>query len=59
ASGRGHDGLMTPSDRDAIHQTVRNAYRLAGAEDNYEYVQHGGGHIFLWEPAESFLKRHL
>lgn len=53
------DPLITPADRDHIHQTVRNAYRQLQAEAKYDYVQHPGGHILLWDPAEAFLKRHL
>jgi len=53
------DGLITPSDRDAIHEMVARAYRLLGAEQDYEYVLHPEGHILLWEHAAPFLARHL
>lgn len=53
------DRLLTPGDRDAIHRTVAQAYRQRDAADRYEYVQHPGGHILVWAPAQAFLERHL
>jgi dienelactone hydrolase len=53
------DGLITPSDRDMIERTVRDAYRRTGAEDNLSYVLHQEGHLLLWAPARDFLERHL
>ena len=53
------DSLITPSDRDAIAETVRSAYSLLGAEANFEYVLHPDGHLLRWDRAEPFLRRHL
>ena len=53
------DPLITPSDRDMIERTVRRAYRLPGAEQNFSYVLHGEGHLLLWKPARAFLEQHL
>ena len=53
------DSLITPSDRDMIEKTVRRAYQRCGVEDRFSYELHKEGHRLLWEPAETFLKRHL
>ena len=53
------DALMTPKDRDAIHETVRSAYVQAGAEDRFDYVLHPDGHFLAWELAERFLEKQL
>lgn len=53
------DGLITPSDRDAINETVRSAYQRAGAEGKYEFVLHPDGHYLKWDLAEPFLRTHL
>jgi len=53
------DGLITPSDRDAMEATVRRAYRLLGAEENFDYAKHPEGHLLLWDLAAPFLKKHL
>ncbi len=57
-SGKG-DGLITPADRDAMEATVRAAYRLCDAEDNFDHVLHGEGHLLVWERARAFLEKHL
>lgn len=54
-----HDPLITPKDRDRMEATVRRAYRLLGAESNFDYVLHPEGHLLLWDPAASFLERVL
>jgi dienelactone hydrolase len=53
------DNLITSSDRDQIKQVVEKAYRLLGAVKNFEYVLHSRGHVFAWDLAELFFKRHL
>jgi dienelactone hydrolase len=53
------DNLITPSDREQIKQVVKKAYRLLGAEKNFEYVLHSRGHTFAWNLAAPFFKRHL
>jgi dienelactone hydrolase len=53
------DPLITPSDRDRIERTVRRAYQLVGADQSFSYILHGEGHLLLWEPALSFLEKHL
>jgi dienelactone hydrolase len=53
------DSLITPSDRDAIERTVRDAYQRLGAQGGFDYVLHKEGHLLLWEPARAFLDRHL
>ncbi|MCA1809830.1 MAG: dienelactone hydrolase family protein [Kiritimatiellia bacterium] len=53
------DRLVTPSDRDDIAVTVRQAYQSLQAEDQLDYILHEQGHILLWELAEPFLRRHL
>ena len=53
------DSLITPSDRDAILETVRQAYSLLEKEASFEYVLHTDGHLLRWDLAEPFLKRHL
>jgi dienelactone hydrolase len=53
------DGLITPTDRDAMAETVAAAYKSIGAEENFEYVLHPHGHTLSWEHAEPFLARHL
>ena len=57
-SGQG-DALITPDDRDHIDATVRAGYRALGAEDMYEHVSHGDGHMLRWDLAAPFLDRHL
>jgi hypothetical protein len=42
-----------------IEKTVRRAYRLANAEDQFSYVLHGEGHRLLWPPARGFFRQHL
>ncbi|MBM4047309.1 MAG: hypothetical protein FJ279_19565 [Planctomycetes bacterium] len=53
------DRLINDHDRDAMLATVRRAYELAGAPQNLDYALHPGGHTFVWELAEPFLRRHL
>ena len=53
------DELITPEDREAMAATVREAYRLSGAEENFDYVLHEEGHRLLWERAAPFLERCL
>ncbi len=53
------DNLITASDRDQIKQVVKKAYRLLGAEKNFEYVLHSRGHTFAWDLTVPFFKRHL
>jgi len=53
------DKLITPSDRDHIKKVVEKAYRLLGAEGNFDYVLHARGHRFAWDLAEPFLRKHL
>jgi len=53
------DALITPEDRDAMEATVRRAYRLLDAGENFEYAQQPGGHYLVWDLAEPFLGRHL
>ncbi|MHC4558044.1 MAG: dienelactone hydrolase family protein [Planctomycetota bacterium] len=53
------DNLITVSDRDQIRKVVEKAYRLLGAEKNFEYVLHSRGHVFAWDLAVPFFKRHL
>ena len=53
------DGLITPSDRDAMKDVVSTAYRLLNAEKKFDYVHHNGGHILDWAHAEPFLGKHL
>jgi len=53
------DGLITASDRDAMAETVRNAYRRLDAEANFSYARHPGAHLLIWDLAEPFLREHL
>ncbi len=53
------DPLITPSDRDAMAETVRSAYRDPGAEERLDYRLHPGGHLLVWKLAEHFFRRHL
>lgn len=53
------DALITPADRDAIAATVRLAYGRSGAEEAFEYVLHGEGHLLQWQVAAPFLATHL
>jgi hypothetical protein len=53
------DALITPKDRDAIHETVRSAYERAGASDRFEFVLHPDGHFLRWDLAGAFLEKHL
>jgi len=53
------DGLITPEDRDAMHEKVRSAYEAAGTAGKYEYVLHPDGHFLKWDLAEPFLRRNL
>jgi dienelactone hydrolase len=53
------DALITPSDRDAIQRTVREAYQGLDAGACFDYVLHEEGHLLLWEQARAFLDRHL
>ena len=53
------DSLITTSDRDKIRKVVKNAYRLLGAEKNFDYALHSRGHIFAWDLAGPFFKRHF
>jgi len=53
------DGLITPEDRDMMEATIRRAYQLLDAEDNFNYARHPEGHLLLWDLAVPFLKRHL
>ena len=53
------DNLITVSDRDKIKQVVEKAYRLLGAEKNFEYVLHSRGHVFAWDLAAPFFRKHL
>jgi len=53
------DSLITPADRDAMAETVREAYEGLGAAGNFEYVLHPHGHTLSWEHAAAFLERHL
>ncbi|MFQ6039586.1 MAG: dienelactone hydrolase family protein [Candidatus Poribacteria bacterium] len=53
------DSLITPEDRDMIETTVRRAYHLLNAEDNFSYARHPEGHLLLWNLAAPFLKVHL
>ena len=53
------DPLITPADRDAMIETVRQTYRAIGAGDNLGYVLHPGGHFLLWSHADFFLRDSL
>jgi dienelactone hydrolase len=53
------DNLIISSDREQIKQVVKKAYRLRGAENNFEYVLHSRGHEFAWDLAAPFFKSHL
>lgn len=53
------DPLINDHDRDAMLATVRRAHELTGAPQNLDYALHPGGHTFVWELAEPFLRRHL
>jgi dienelactone hydrolase len=53
------DSLITPTDRDAMRDTVETAYCEAGQPDNFQYVLHEDGHILLWEYAKPFLEKYL
>jgi hypothetical protein len=53
------DGLLTPSDRDAMAAVVGRAYRRLGAAECHEYQLHPGGHALIWGLAAPFLGRHL
>ena len=53
------DNLITASDRDQIRKVVEKAYRLLGAEKNFEYAQHSRGHILAWDLAVPFFRKHF
>lgn len=53
------DGLITTSDRDSIERDVRAAYGSLEAENRFDYVLHGHGHLLEWEAARRFLEEHL
>jgi dienelactone hydrolase len=53
------DNLITASDRDQIRKVVEKAYRLLGAEKNFEYVLHSRGHTFAWDLAVPFFRKHF
>lgn len=53
------DGLIPTEERDLIESTVRRAYQLLGAEDQFELARHPGGHMIVWELADAFLRKHL
>jgi len=57
-AGQG-DALITPADRDHILDVAGRAYRLLGADAQFDYVLHGEGHKLLWKHAGPFLARHL
>jgi dienelactone hydrolase len=53
------DNLITASDRDQIKKVVEKAYSLLRAKENFEYVLHSRGHVFAWDLAMPFFKKHL
>jgi dienelactone hydrolase len=53
------DPLLNEEDKKLILDTVQHAYSCTGKEDNLDYAQHDGGHVFRWDCAEPFLKKHL
>ena len=53
------DPLISPEDRDDMEAKVRRAYRLSGAESNFEYVRHAEGHLLMWDSAAPFLEKYL
>jgi len=53
------DNLITASDRDKIKKVVEKAYRLGGGEKNFEYVLHSRGHVFAWDLAVPFFRKHF
>jgi hypothetical protein len=53
------DNLITASDRDHTRKIVEKAYRLLGVEKNFEYVQHSRGHVFAWDLAVPFFRKHF
>jgi dienelactone hydrolase len=57
-AGQG-DNLITSSDRDHIKMVVEKAYRLLDAQKNFEYVLHSRGHVFAWDLAEPFFRKHF
>jgi dienelactone hydrolase len=53
------DKLLNPTDRDAIFDTVGEAYRRLDAANRLESYVHPGGHYLVWEAAERFFRAHL
>ena len=53
------DSLITASDRDQIRKVVEKAYRLSGAENNFDYAQHSRGHVLAWDLAVPFFRKHF
>ena len=53
------DGLITPADRDMMATTIRRAYQLLNAAENFNYGRHPDGHLLLWDLAAPFLEEHL
>lgn len=53
------DHLLNEADREEMYETLRRVYRALGAEENLDYALHPEGHVFIWELAERFLRKHL
>jgi hypothetical protein len=53
------DNLITASDRDHIKEVVEKAYRLLRAKKNFDYVLHSRGHVFAWDLALPFFRKHF
>ncbi|MHC4871877.1 MAG: dienelactone hydrolase family protein [Planctomycetota bacterium] len=53
------DNLITPADRDAMHEKVNGVFENLNNSEKYDYVLHDGGHYLKWSEAERFFKKQL